>query len=83
MSEYTLRITIKDKQIKRLNFLIDTFHPELKKMIDSQMKKYIETEKSINKIFNDALHKYYKEVLGNINQGNEHEGLPLIEEIYD
>lgn len=29
----------------------------------------------------EALDKYYNEVLGNINQGNEYENLPLIERI--
>jgi hypothetical protein len=32
---------------------------------------------------NDALHNYYKEILGNINYGNEHDGIPLVKEIYE
>lgn len=72
MSRIKITFEINEKQQERLTFLFDTF--------DDGRTNYNDAKE---KIMNEALHKYYKEVVGNINQGNEHDGLPLIKEIYD
>ncbi len=73
---------INEKQFKRLQFIVEQFHPEFKGMKGTK-ENYKKLQDAKEKIMNEALYKYYKEVLGNINQGNEHDGLPLIEGIYD
>ncbi len=69
-----------EKQFNRLNFILSQFYPEFNEMKGSKedFAKYKEAQ---NKVINDALLYYYKEILGNVNQGNEHDGIPLIEEI--
>lgn len=78
--EFNTDIKLDEKQHKRLMFVLSQFYPEFKgmKLTKENHKKFQEAKE---KIMNEALHKYYKEVLNNINQGNEHDGLPLIEEI--
>ncbi len=80
--EFNTDVKLNEKQHKRLMFIISQFYPEFKGMevTKENHKKFQEAKE---KIMNEALHKYYKEVVGNINQGNEHDGLPLIKEIYD
>ena len=70
------------KQFERLKFIVEQFHPEFKGMTPTK-ENFYKQQKAKEKIMNDALRSYYKEILGNVNQGNEHDGLPLIEGIYD
>lgn len=80
--EFHTNVKLNEKQYKRLAFILSQFHPEFKGMKPTK-ENFAKLQKAKEKIMNEALHKYYKEVVGNINQGNEHDGLPLIEEIYD
>lgn len=77
----TLEISINETQVKRLKFLINTFHTLDENGNDEKSVGGVALQKAIEGVMNQALHKYYQEVLGNINQGNEHDGLPLIQEI--
>jgi len=78
--EFHTDIKLNEKQHKRLMFVILQFYPEFK-VLRGTKENHKKFQEAKEKIMNEALHKYYKEVLGNINQGNEHDGLPLIEEI--
>lgn len=84
MSGGEFNISVNATQFKRLKFLVNTLHPVLDENgNDEKTVGGIALEKKINEIFNEGLKKYYSEVVGHINQGNEHDGLPLIKEIYD
>ena len=69
-------INIDDKQKERLNFLLDTFYPNW-----NEENSKVNLKKSIDELMNEALHDLYKKTRDQINQGNEHDGLPLIKEI--
>jgi len=70
-----LTIDIDEKQIARLNFIIKTFNP------NDDLLNMNNLNVSVCKAIEDSIDTYYKEVLGNINQGNEHDGLPFVNEI--
>lgn len=76
MSGTKVVFEINEKQKERMMFLFDTFYSKW----ESGDVNYKE---ATDKLMNEALHDLYKKIVGHINQGNEHDGLPLIKEIYD
>jgi hypothetical protein len=76
MSGTKIIFEINGKQKERLMFLFDTFYPKW----ESNDANYKE---AMDKLMNEGLHDLYKKTINQINQGNEHDGLPLIKEIYD
>ncbi len=78
--KFYFEIALSPKQYRRLNFIVQQFHPEFRAFKPTK-ENYKKFEAIKNKTMNDALLNYYKEILGNVNQGNEHEGIPLVNEI--
>lgn len=78
--KFYFEVNISPKQYQRLNFIVCQFNPKFR-VFKSTKDNHKKFEEAKNKVLNDALLHYYKEVLGNINCGNEHEGIPLVEEI--
>ena len=63
-----IKTNIDKQQFERIKFILSQF--DLKS-----------THGDIDKIINEAILFYYKEILNNVNHGNEHDDKPLIETI--
>lgn len=76
-----IQIELNELQNKKLDFIKSQFNGHIKVVSNNPELQKLWEESQNEAILITSLNVHYKKCLDEVNQGNDHDGLPLVEEI--